>query len=139
MRINQDRTRNNPGQLTHEEMRRRCRFWLKRMAKPADADDINRKKQFTTLDEMTRLGVRRVEKLFRGYIPKPNALDYETIKLKYGQWLLERKSRALSEADDIEDEYAEFQNAVADYSSERWARVSSAGHGDRALGKSSSG
>lgn len=136
MRIGQSRERFNATrkQVTPEDMRQQCAFRLQRMATPQTAHDGGRKAQFNKLAKLTGLGVRRVEKLFRGYVLKPLAHEYETIERAYCDWLTSAKAKAIADLRDIETEGAELERRVADYASSRWERACADRTENRALG-----
>lgn len=137
MRIDQSRERTNVTrkQVTPDEMRDRCAFRLQRMATPETADDGRRKAQFNKLARLTGLGVRRVEKLFRGYVLKPLAHEYETIERAYRDWLESAKAKAIADLREIEIENERLAGVAAAYCSERWARACEGRPAPRAMGR----
>lgn len=137
MRINQSQLRTKRARplFTHEQMRAECTFWINRMFLPIEPHQRSVVALVNKIVGRTGLGARRIEKLWRGYIAKPNALEHATLGTAYQEWLEDWKAKGFQVHDEQEAENADNLRFAADYSASRWQRAVTAGVGIGALGK----
>ncbi len=120
MRIEHIQSRKN---VTHDDVREECARLVQRMGQSTAAHENSRKAQFNKVAKLTGLGVRRIEKLWRGYVVKPLAQEREIIRAAYAKWLGDARAQALAELQRLEQEHEEMARMAADYCAARWERA----------------
>lgn len=113
----------NREKVTHDDVRDDCARMVQRMAQPIAPHETSRKAQFNKVARLTGLGVRRVEKLWRGYVVKPLAQEHATVVAAYRKWLEDAKAQALADLQKLEREHEELAGMAADYAGARWERA----------------
>lgn len=107
-------------EITHDDVRQDCARKLQRMAQPIAPHESSRKAQFNKVARLTGLGVRRVEKLWRGYVVKPLAQEHAIVIAAYRKWLEDAKAQARADLQTLEREHEELAGMAARYCSARW-------------------
>ncbi len=120
MRIEHIQSRKN---VTHDDVRADVARKLQRMAQPIAPHETSRKAQFNKVSRLTGLGVRRVEKLWRGYVVKPLAQEHAQVLAAYRKWVEDAKSNALADLQRLEQEHEEMAGMAAGYCGARWERA----------------
>lgn len=107
-------------EITHDDVRDDCARMVKRMAQPIAPHETSRKAQFNKVAKLTGLGVRRIEKLWRGYVVKPLAQEHAIVMAAYRKWLEDAKAQAVADLQRLEREHEEMAGMAADYCHARW-------------------